>query len=101
MSRRKLGVFLFAAREAPDEQWLQQTFDEATAQGSAAVMIIWRADPGFDMSGYQGAPKRDPATLVETDGNPDGFHDILSGHAFAGHPEWDTNDVHWVKARTG
>jgi hypothetical protein len=135
----------YAAREAADEQWLQQTFDEATAQGSAAVMIIWQADPGFDTSGYQGAPKRNPATLVETDGNPDGFHDILSklrdatiafkkpvvlvhgdshyfmvdkplldangrrvenftrvetfgDHTFAGHPEWDTNDVHWVKA---
>jgi hypothetical protein len=135
----------YTAREAADEQWLQQTFDEATAQGSAAVMIIWQADPGFDMSGYQGAPKRDPATLVETDGNPDGFHAILAklrnatiafekpvvlvhgdshyfmvdkplldssgrrvenftrvetfgDHAFAGHPEWDTNDVHWVKA---
>jgi hypothetical protein len=135
----------YNAREAADEQWLQQTFDEATAQGSAAVMIIWQADPGFDTSGYQGAPKRNPATLVETDGNPDGFHDILSklrdatiafkkpvvlvhgdshysmvdkplldangrrvenftrvetfgDHTFAGHPEWDTNDVHWVKA---
>ena len=135
----------YSARETADEQWLQQTFDEATAQGSAAVMIIWQADPGFDTSGYQGAPKRNPATLVETDGNPDGFHDILSklrdatitfkkpvvlvhgdshyfmvdkplldssgrrienftrvetfgDHAFAGHPEWDTNDVHWVKA---
>jgi hypothetical protein len=135
----------YAARETADEQWLQQTFDEATAQSSAAVMIIWQADPGFDASGYQGAPKRNPATLVETDGNPDGFHDILSklrdatiafkkpvvlvhgdshyfmvdkplldsngrrvenftrvetfgDHTLAAHPEWDTNDVHWVKA---
>ena len=98
------------------------------------------------------SPKRDPRTLAETDGNPDGFHAILSklrdltiafknpvvlvhgdshyfvvdkplldssgrrvenftrvetfgDHAFGtlatsppGHPEWDTNDVHWVKA---
>jgi hypothetical protein len=68
----------YKARESADEQWLQDTFDEAKAQGSAAVMIIWQADPGFDTSGYQGAPKRDPKTLVETDGLPDGFHDILS-----------------------
>jgi hypothetical protein len=68
----------YTAREAADEQWLQQTFDEASAQDSAAVMIIWQADPGFDQSGYQGAPKRNPTTLVETDGNPDGFHDILT-----------------------
>jgi hypothetical protein len=67
----------YTAREAADEQWLQQTFDEANAQNSAAVMIIWQADPGFDLSGYQGAPKRDPKTLMETDANPDGYHDIL------------------------
>ena len=139
----------YNARESADEAWLQGTFDEASAQGSAAVMIVWQADPGFDTSGYQGAPKRDPKTLVESDGNPDGFHDILSklrdltiafkkpvvlvhgdshyfmvdkplldsdgrrienftrvetfgdhtfGVAPTGHPEWDTNDVHWVKA---
>ena len=67
----------YAVRNTADIGWLQQTFDEATANDSAAVMIIWQADPGFDTSGYQGAPKRDPQTLVETDGNPDGFHDIL------------------------
>jgi len=68
----------YQAREPADEAWLQSTFDEATKEHSAAVMIIWQADPGFDTSGYQGAPKRDSKTLVETDGNPDGFHDILS-----------------------
>jgi hypothetical protein len=68
----------YAAREPADEQWLQDTFDEAGAENSAAVMIIWQADPGFDTSGYQAAPKRDPKTLAETDGNPDGFHDILT-----------------------
>ena len=135
----------YTAREAADEAWLRATFDEAKAQGSAGVMIIWQADPGFDTSGYQGAPRRNPMTLGETDGNPDGFHDILSllrdqtiafrkpvvlvhgdshyfmvdkplldangrrvenftrvetfgDHAFSAHPEWDTNDVHWVKA---
>ena len=41
-------------------------------------MIVWQADPGFDTFGFQGAPKRDSKTLVETDANPDGFHDILS-----------------------
>lgn len=137
----------YAARNAADIAWLQQTFDEANAENSAAVMIIWQADPGFDTSGYQGAPKRDPKTLVENDGKPDGYHDILSklreltiafekpvvlvhgdSHYFMvdkplldsqgrrvenftrfetfgdhanidpAHPEWDTNDVHWVKA---
>jgi hypothetical protein len=137
----------YTAREAADEQWLQDTFDEASDRHSAAVMIIWQADPGFENTyGFQGAPKRDPKTLVEIDGNPDGFHDILSklrdltigfekpvvlvhgdSHYFMidkplldangrrienftrvetfgdhegispAHPEWDTNDVQWVK----
>ena len=33
--------------------------------------------PGFDISTGVGAPLRDPKTLVETDGLPDGFHDFL------------------------
>ena len=68
----------YAARKAADIAWLQQSFDEANAKGSAGVMIIWQADPGFDTAGFQGAPKRNPTTLAETDGNPDGFHDLLS-----------------------
>ena len=135
----------YTAREAADEAWLHETFDQAKAEGSPGVMIIWQADPGFDMAGFQGAPKRNPTTLEQTDGSPDGYHDLLvklraetilygkpvvlvhgdshyfmidkplldaSGrrvenftrvetfgdHAFPAHPEWDTNDVHWVKA---
>jgi hypothetical protein len=134
----------YEARELADELWLHQTFDEARSKGSAGVMIVWQGDPGFDTSGYQGAPKRNSSSLVETDGNPDGFHDILSAlrdetiafrkpvvlvhgdshyfmvdkplldssgrrvenftrvetfgdHTFTSHPEWDTNDVNWVK----
>jgi hypothetical protein len=72
----------YQAREVADEAWLNQTFDEAEADGSAAVMVIWQADPGFDESGFQGGPKRNPKTLVEdlaADGNAaDGFHDILT-----------------------
>jgi hypothetical protein len=67
----------FAARNAADIAWLQETFAEATARGSAAVMLITQADPGFDLSTGVGAPLRDPKTLVETDGLPDGFHDFL------------------------
>jgi hypothetical protein len=42
-------------------------------------MIIWQADPGFDTSGYQGTPKRDPLSLMQTDvpANQDGYHDIM------------------------
>src|SRR5262245_55642528 len=67
----------YAARNAADIAWLQQTFDEATANGSVAVMIIGQADPGFDASDGTRGPLRDPKTLVETDGQPDGFHDFL------------------------
>jgi hypothetical protein len=67
-------------RNKADLQWLQDTFDEATGNGSAGVMIVWQADPGFDTSGFQGAPKRDPLTLVQTDvpASQDGIHDVLS-----------------------
>ena len=57
--------------------WMQETFDVAKAHGSAARMIISQADPGSDLSTGEGAPLRDPKTLVETDGLPDGFHDFL------------------------
>ena len=68
----------YAARNAADIQWLKDTFAEATADGSAAVMIIGQADPGFDKSDATRAPLRDPRTLAETDGQPDGFKDFLT-----------------------
>jgi hypothetical protein len=67
----------FAARNHADIVWLQQTFAEAKQRGSAAVMIISQADPGFDASDGTRAPLRDPKTLAETDGQPDGFVDFL------------------------
>jgi len=68
----------YAARNAADIAWLQQTFAAAKASDSAAVMIIGQADPGFDKSDVLRSPLRDPATLVETDANPDGYHDFLT-----------------------
>ncbi len=67
----------FAARNAANIAWLKEGFDVARARGSAAVMLISQADPGWDLSTGEGAPLRDPKTLVETDGLPDGFHDFL------------------------
>jgi len=67
----------FAARNAANIAWLHETFAEAKARGSAAIMLITQADPGWDLSTGAGAPLRDPKTLVETDGLPDGFHDFL------------------------
>jgi hypothetical protein len=60
---------------------VDETFKEATDDGSAAVMIIMQADPGFDATDGTRAPLRDPRTLAEDlakDGNPfDGFQSFL------------------------
>ena len=68
---------LFAARNAATIAWMKDSFAQAIARNSAAIMLITQADPGFDLSTGVGAPLRDPKTLVETDGLPDGFHDFL------------------------
>ena len=67
----------YAARNAADVQWMKDTFAEAKALNSVAVMLISQADPGFDGSDATRAPLRDPKTLAETDGQPDGFQDFL------------------------
>ena len=68
----------WAARNAADIQWLNDTFAQAKAQGSAGVMIVWQADPGWDGSDATRAPLRNPTTLHETDAAPDGYFDLLS-----------------------
>ncbi|HMF90462.1 MAG TPA: hypothetical protein VKL40_07445 [Candidatus Angelobacter sp.] len=67
----------FAGRNAADIAWLHETFAEAKARGSAAVMLISQADPGWDLSDGTRAPLRNPKTLAETDGQPDGFQTFL------------------------
>jgi hypothetical protein len=66
-----------AARNTADIAWLQDTFKEAKDNGSAAVMIIGQADPGFDATDATRGPVRNPKTLAETDGQPDGFQSFL------------------------
>jgi len=71
----------YAARNAADIAWLKAAFDEAKAKGSAAVMIVGQADPGFDQSDGTRAPLRDPKTLAETDafsGALDGYQSFLT-----------------------
>jgi hypothetical protein len=70
----------YAARNAADIAWMQQTFAEARARNSAAVMFVSQADPGFNDDQVQGAPTRNPETLSEDDAqaSTDGFHDFLS-----------------------
>lgn len=67
----------FNARNAANIQWIHDTFAEAKARGSAAVMIFTQADPGWDLSDGTRSPLRNPQTLAETDGQPDGFQVFL------------------------
>src|SRR5262245_60007918 len=55
----------YTARNAADIAWLESTFAQAKANGSAAVMIIAQANPGFDLSDPTRAALRDPRTLAE------------------------------------
>jgi hypothetical protein len=64
-------------RNAADIKWMKETFEVARRRHSAAVMLISQADPGWDLTDATRAPLRDPKTLAETDGQPDGYKDFL------------------------
>ena len=65
------------ARDEANIVWLDETFAEAEARRSAAVMLISQANPGWDLADPTRAPLRNPRTLAQTDGNPDGFQSFL------------------------
>ena len=67
----------YAARNRANITWMTETFEEATRRRSAAIMIIAQANPGWDKADPTRAPLRDPQTLAETDGQPDGFQEFL------------------------
>lgn len=67
----------YAARNAADIAWLQDSFAQAKNSGSNAIMLISQADPGFGAVASVGEPTRDPKTLQETDTDPDGFREFL------------------------
>jgi hypothetical protein len=67
----------YMARNAANIAWLQETFAEATARRSVAVMVIAQANPGWDQSDGTRAPLRDPRTLAEANPALDGYHDYL------------------------
>jgi hypothetical protein len=68
----------YNARNQADIKWMQETFAAASKRHSVAVMFISQADPGWDQSDPTRSPLRDPKTLAETDGQPDGFQEFLS-----------------------
>jgi hypothetical protein len=67
----------YAARNQATIAWMRQTFQAAKARRSAAVMFVSQGNPGWDLSDPTRAPLRDPKTLVQTDGQPDGFKEFL------------------------
>lgn len=92
----------FAARNAAAIAWMQETFAEAEARSSAAIMFFSQADPGWDLSDGTRAPLRDPKTLAETDGQPDGFQQLLLALrdqviAFRKPVAWVHGDSHYFR----
>lgn len=67
----------FWARNQADIAWIRDTFAFAAEHHSRAIMVIGQADPGFSKTEFD-APPRDPITLMQTDGNPDGFVEFLT-----------------------
>lgn len=67
----------FAARNAAAIRWMQDTFLSAKEKDSVAVMLITQGNPGFDKADPTRAPQRDPMTLAQSDGQPDGFQQFL------------------------
>jgi hypothetical protein len=67
----------WATRNEAVIQWMRETFADAVDEGSAAVMLITQANPGWDQSDPTRAPLRNPTTLAQTDGQPDGFRTFL------------------------
>jgi hypothetical protein len=67
----------YEARNEANIAWLRETFAEARKRRSAAVMLISQANPGFDQFDAGRSPSRDPRTLAQTDGLPDGFQEFL------------------------
>lgn len=67
----------YAARNTASIAWMKKTFAEAKARNSVAVMFISQGNPGWDLSDGTRAPLRDPKTLAQTDGQPDGYQDFL------------------------
>src|SRR5258707_899645 len=67
----------FAARNQANIAWMREAFRDAQGRGSAAIMIGAQANPGWDLADPTRAPLRNPRTLAETDGQPDGFQEFL------------------------
>jgi hypothetical protein len=68
----------FTARNQANIVWMRETFEQAKEKNAVAVMLITQADPGWDQSDITRTGLRDPKTLVQADGQPDGYVDFLT-----------------------
>jgi hypothetical protein len=68
----------YSARNEANIVWMQDAFAEAIDRHSAGVMVIAQANPGWDLTDGTRAPLRNPRTLFQTDGQPEGFEEFLS-----------------------
>jgi hypothetical protein len=67
----------FAARNAAAIAWMKDAFAQAKLRGSAAIMFVSQADPAWDLTDGTRGSTRNPKTLAEADGLPDGFQEFL------------------------
>jgi len=104
----------YAARNAADIAWLKDTFAKAKADGSAGVMLISQADPGFEE--FLKALRAEvisfgrPVVYVHGDTHyfrvdkpflaADGkrLENFTRVETFGDNAATGTTDVHWVKA---
>jgi hypothetical protein len=68
----------YTARNLANLRWLQESFAYAKERNAVAVMLVSQANPGWDESDPTRAPVRNPRTLAQTDGQPDGFVEFLT-----------------------
>lgn len=67
----------FAGRDAATNEWLRETFAAARRADASGVFLVIQANPGFDASDTTRAPVRDPRTLLNASGQPDGFTNFM------------------------
>ena len=68
----------YAARNQANIAWMRETFDEARAHRSAAIMLIAQANPGWDLSDGTRTPRATPGRSPRPSGEPDGYMEFLS-----------------------
>lgn len=90
----------YAARDAANISYLQQSFSKAKSEGAVGIMVIIQADPGFDIPETESVDER--AISGAPGGAADGFNNFLDAlvtetRAFNGEVVLVHGDVHVFK----